>query len=402
LLELPRGLSPAALAGGFGLPGAVPLTGGIDDSFARQLGGLPDQTRRLLQLAAADPSGDPSLVWRAARRLGIPVQAAASAVEAGLAEFAGRVRFGHPLARSAVYRSAALLDRRQMHAALAEATDPSTDPDWRAWHRAQATAGPDEDIAIELECSAGRAQARGGLAAAAAFLERTVVLAADSARHADRTLAAARASMQAGAFGRALELLAEAEAGPLDELASAQAELLRGQIMFASGWGNDALPLLLTAAKRLESVDLGLARETYLNAWMAALSAGRLAAGGDLLDVCRAARALPPPAQPRTLDLVLDALALIVTEGPAAATEVLRRAVSVVADADITMEDAIGWGWLARPPPARCGTITPGAHCSSGRSSPPGPPARSVSCPSCSTPWARPSRPAVTSRPPRP
>ena len=348
LMELPRGLSPAALAGGFGLPGAVPLTGRIDDSFARQLDGLPDQTRRLLQLAAADPSGDPSLVWRAAGRLGIPVQAAASAVQAGLAEFAGRVRFGHPLARAAVYRSAALPDRRQMHAALAEATDPSADPDWRVWHRAQAAAGPDEDTAIELERLAGRAQARGGMAAAAAFLERAVVLAADSARHADRILAAARASMQAGAFGRALELLAEAEAGPLDELASARAELLRGQTMFAAGSGSDALPLLLKTAKRLEPVDLGLARETYLNAWMAALSAGRLSAGGDLLEVCRAARALPPPAQPGTLDLVLDALALIVTDGPAAAGPVLRRAVSVVADADITAEDVLGWGWLAQ------------------------------------------------------
>jgi DNA-binding CsgD family transcriptional regulator len=347
LLELPRGLSPAELAGGFGLPGAVPLAGRIDDGFARQLGSLPDQTRRLLQLAAADPSGDPSLVWRAAGRLGIPVQAAAPAVEAGLAEFAGRVRFGHPLARSAVYRSAALPDRRQMHAALAEVTDSSVHPDWRAWHRAQAAAGPNEDIAIELERSAGRAQARGGLAAAAAFLEHTVILAADSARHADRILAAARASMQAGTFGRARELLAKAEAGPLDELASVRAELLRGQIMFASGSGSDALPVLFKAAKRLESVDLGLARETYLNAWMAALSAGRLAAGGDLLEVSRAARALPRPAQPRTLDLVLDALALIVTDGPAAAAPALRRAVSALAGADITAEEALRWGWLA-------------------------------------------------------
>ena len=348
LLELPRGLSPAALAGGFGLPGAVPLASRIDDSFARQLGGLPDQTRRLLQLAAADPSGNLSLLWRAARRLGIPVQAAGSAVEAGLAEFAGRVRFGHPLARSAVYRSTALPDLREMHAALAEVTDPSVDPDWRAWHRGQAAAGPDEDIAIELERSAGRAQARGGLAAAAAFLERTVVLAADSARRTDRILAAARTSMQAGTFSRALELLAEAEAGPLDELASARAELLRGQIMSASGLGSDALPLLLKAAKRLESVDLGLARETYLNAWMAALSAGRLAAGGDLLEVSRAARALPPPAQPRTLDLVLDGLALIVTDGPAAAAPALRQAVRALTDADITAADALRWGWLAQ------------------------------------------------------
>jgi AAA ATPase domain len=186
LLELPRGLSPAELAGGFGLPGAAPLTGRIEDSFARQLDALPAETRRLVQLAAADPSGDRSLVWRAAGRLGLGVQAGAPAVEAGLVEFAGRVRFRHPLARSAAYRSASLPDRRQLHAALAEVTDPAADPDRRAWHRAQAAAGPDEAVTAELEHSAGRAQARGVLAAAAAFLERSVLLTADPARHADR------------------------------------------------------------------------------------------------------------------------------------------------------------------------------------------------------------------------
>src|SRR5215469_3913943 len=191
LLELPRGLSAAELAGGFGLPGAAPLAGRIEDSFARQLGTLPGQARRLLQLAAADPSGDAALVWRAARRLGIPVQAAALATEAGLAEFGTRVRFRHPLARSAAYRSAPFADRQEMHAALAEVTDPVADPDRRAWHQAQAAAGPDEEVAIELERSAGRAQARGGLAAAAAFLERSVLLTADPTRHAERALAAA-------------------------------------------------------------------------------------------------------------------------------------------------------------------------------------------------------------------
>ena len=240
LLELPRGLSPAQLAGGFGLPAAGPLSGRIEESFTRQLAALPDQARRLLQLAAADPSGDPPLVWRAAGRLGIPVQAAAAAAEAGLAEFGAQVRFRHPLVRSAAYRSAAIPDRRQLHAALAEVTDPRVDPDRRAWHRAQAAAGPDEEVAVELEQSAGRAQARGGLAAAAAFLERAVLLTADPARHVDRALAAAQASMQAGAFGKALEMLSMAEAsgsGPLDEFASARADLLRGQIAFASSAG---------------------------------------------------------------------------------------------------------------------------------------------------------------------
>ena len=172
LLELPRGLGPAELAGGFGLPGAAPLAGRIEDSFVRQLEALPPESLQLVQLAAADPAGDRALVGRAAGRLGIPVQAADPAAEAGLVEFSSRVRFRHPLARSAAYRSASVSDRRQMHAALAEVTDPIADPDRRAWHRAQAAAGPDEQIAAELERSAGRAQARGGLAAAAAFLER--------------------------------------------------------------------------------------------------------------------------------------------------------------------------------------------------------------------------------------
>ena len=225
-----------------------------------------------MQLAAADPSGDQSLVWRAAERLGFPVQAAAPAVEAGLVEFGGRVRFRHPLARSAAYRSAPLPDRQRMHAALAEVTDAQAEPDRRAWHRAQAAAGPDEEVAVELERSAGRAQARGGLAAAAAFLERAVALTADPARHAERILAAAQASMQAGAFGKTLELLATAEAGRLDEFQHARIDLLRGNVAFASGFSSDAPPLLLQAARRLEPFDLELARETYMTAFNAAMN----------------------------------------------------------------------------------------------------------------------------------
>ena len=347
LLELPRGLAPAELAGGFGLPGAAPLTGRIEDSFARQLDALPDQTRRLLLLAAADPSGDRPLVWRAAGRLGIPAQAGAPAVEAGLVEFGTRMRFRHPLVRSAAYRSPSFSERRQMHAALAEATDPIADPDRRAWHRAQAAAGPDEEVAAELECSAGRAQARGGLAAAAAFLERSVLLTADPARHADRALAAAQASLQAGAFGKALDLLATAEAGPLDELQSARLDLLRGQIAFASGPGADAPALLLKAAKRLEPLNLDLARQTYLNAWVATPLAGRLEGAGDLMEVSRAVRALPPARSPRPADLLLDGLALLITDGPAAAAPVLRQAVTAFASGDISREEGLASGWLA-------------------------------------------------------
>ena len=348
LLELPRGLSPAELAGGFGLPAAAPLTGRIEDSFARQLEALPDLTRRLVQLAAADSSGDGALVWRAAGRLGIGVQAAGPAVDAGLAEFGVRVRFCHPLARSAAYRSASFSQRQQLHEVLAEATDPNADPDRRAWHRAQAAAGPDEEVAAELERSAGRAQARGGLAAVAAFLERSVALTADPARHAERILAAATASVQAGAFGKALELLATAEAGPLSEVQSARVDLLRGLIAFATSLGSDAPSLLLKAAKRLEPLDMDLARETYLNAWRAASLAGRLAGAGDMLEVSRAARSLPPPADPpRPIDLTLDGLARLVTDGPAAAGLLLRQAVHVFATGTISREEGLWSGWMA-------------------------------------------------------
>ncbi len=348
LLELPRGLTMDELAGGFGLPGAAALTGRIEESFRRQLDALSPEAQRLLQLAAAEPSGDPILVWRAAGRLGIPLQAGVAAADAGLAEFGLRVRFRHPLLRSAAYRSASVRDRQELHGALAEVTDPQADPDRRAWHRAQAAAGPDEDVAAELEHSAGRAQARGGLAAAGAFLERSVLLTVDPARRAERALAAAQANLRAGAFDKALELLVTAEAGTLDEFQSARVDLLRGQIAFASGLGSDAPPLLLKAAKRLEPLDLELARETYLSAWMAALFAGRFAGAGDLMEVSRAARSLRSDHSSRPVALVLDALTLLVTDGPTAAAPALRQAASVFASASISAEEGIRWGWLAQ------------------------------------------------------
>ncbi len=355
LLELPRGMTAAELAGGFGLPGALPgagsLTGRIEDSFRRQLDALPGPARRLLLLAAADPSGDPSLVWRAAGRLGLPVaEAAVPAAEAGLAEFGARIRFRHPLVRSTAYRSASLADRHQVHRALAEATDPAADPDRRAWHRAQAAAGPDEQVAAELEASAGRAQARGGLAAAAAFLERSVRLTADPARLAERTLAAAQASMRAGAFDKALGLLVMTEAWPLDEFASARVDLLRGLVAFASGLSSDAPSLLLKAARRLELLNLGLARETYLDAWGAALAIGHVAAG-DMAEISRAARALPRSLDPGPAELLLDGLALLITDGLPAAAPALRQAASAFAGDGISVGDGLRWGWLASVPP---------------------------------------------------
>jgi DNA-binding CsgD family transcriptional regulator len=352
LLELPRGRSPAELAGGFGLPEVLPLPGRIRENFLRRVEKLPQPTRLLLAVAAADPTGDPALVRRAAGRLGLGTEVAEQAEETELLDIGGiggQVVFRHPLMRSAAYRAVPAGDRRKVHAALAEVTDAQTDPDRRAWHLAQAMSGPDEGVAAELERSAGRAQARGGLAAAAAFLERSVMLTAEPRRRAERTLAAAQANIQAGAFEKALDLLARAETGPLDESCGARMDLLRGQIAFSSGQGSDAPPLLLKAAKRLESLDLEMARETYMSAWMAALFAGRFAGGGDLTEVSQAALAQPRPARPPGLaDLILDSLALLVTEGPAVAAPALQRATRAFASADISAEEGIRWGWLAQ------------------------------------------------------
>jgi DNA-binding CsgD family transcriptional regulator/tetratricopeptide (TPR) repeat protein len=346
LLELTRGLTPAQLTGGFGVRSAVPLDGRIEESFRRQLETLPAQTRRLVQLAAADPSGDPVLVWRAAGRLAIGAGAAKPAMDAGLAEFGARVRFRHPLVRSAAYRSASAQTRRELHGALAEATDPAVDPDRRAWHRAEAAPGPDEEVAAELELCAGRAQRRGGLAAAAAFLERSAGLTLDPTHRAQRALAAAQAKYQAGASDAALGLLVMAQAGPLDELQRARGDLLRAQVAFASNHGRDAPPLMLSAARRLEALDVGLARQTYLEAFTAALFVGRLSPAVG--DVARAARMAPaPPGPVRAPDLLLDGLALLVTEGYAAGTPALRRALLAVRGQDISAQEGLSWLWLA-------------------------------------------------------
>jgi DNA-binding CsgD family transcriptional regulator/tetratricopeptide (TPR) repeat protein len=296
LVELPRELAAEQLAGGFGLPGAVVPPGSAEEMFRRRIEALPADSRRLLILAAAEPTGDPVLLWRAADRLGIRATAAQPAIDAGLAEFGARVRFRHPLARWGAYRCAPIGELRAAHAALAAATDPGADPDRRAWHLAEAISDPDENVAGELERSAGRAQARGGLAAAAAFLERATALTPDPARRTRRALASARAKVQAGEFDTALDLLALAEAGPFDEAVQAHAQLVRAQLAFATGKGSDAPALLLKAAERLERIEPGLARKTHLDAIRAALYAGRLAGpGADLAALSHAVAAAPAP-----------------------------------------------------------------------------------------------------------
>ena len=347
LIELPRGMSAAELAGGFAVPGTAALSGSIEGGFRRRLDGLPADTRRLLQLAAADPVGEPLLVWRAAEQLEIQPEAAAPAVDAGLIEIGAQLRFRHPLVRSSAYGSTSPAERHALHAALAGATDPQTDPDRRAWHRARAAPGPDEGVAEELEGSAARAQARGGLAAAAAFLETAATLTPEPARRARRLLAAARAKRDAGALEAALELLSAAEAGPTDDLRAAEIEHLRGQVAFDQRRVSDAARLLGSAAKRLEPLDPGLSRTTHLEALGAAVWAGDLDSPGALLGAAEAARVAPrAPGTPRAVDAVLDAFAIRLTDGYAAAAPALLQALETVLALEPTVGDLGRWLWL--------------------------------------------------------
>jgi DNA-binding CsgD family transcriptional regulator len=339
LLELPRGLTAAQLAGGFALPGALSLSGRIEESFANRLEALPVETQRLLLAAAAEPLGDRALLGRAAERLGVTGAALEPAESAGLLKIDGRVRFRHPLVRSAIYRAAAPNDRRRVHRALGEATDARVDPDRRAWHLAEAVAGRDEDVAAELERAAGRAQARGGLAAAAAFHERSALLTSDPDRRGHRMLAAASAKHNSGALDAALSLLVEVEAGPLDEFGRAHAELLRGRVALEQKRGGDAGRLLASAARRLEPLDPELARETYLEALGGAMVGDLEVPGGAraVAEAARAARSSPTP--PRAADVLLDAFATRLTDGYVAAAPALARGLELLLASDLANED---------------------------------------------------------------
>ena len=343
LLELPRGLTPAQLAGGFGLPGALPLSARIEQSFERRLARLPRDARRLLLLAAAEPVGDPAVLWRAGELLGIPESAVDIVESDGLLVLGPPVAFRHPLVRSAVYAAVEPNERREIHRALAEATDPKLDPDRRAWHRAQAAAGPDEHVAVELERSATRAQARGGVAAVAAFLERAAALTPEPTHRARRLLAAAAAKRDAGDLEAALGLLGRIEAGTLDELGEARIDLLRAQIASEQRRGDDAGRLFLGAASRLERLDPELTRETYLEALGGAMASDAQVVGGPAT-VAAAARAGPPATvPPRTVDVLLDAFAIRLTDGFAAAAPALAQALEHLLTLDISGDGADRW-----------------------------------------------------------
>lgn len=352
LLELPRDLDAAELAFGIGSVDRAALTGRIERGFARRLDALPEPTRQLMLIAAAEPSGDVTVLWRAAALLGIPADAVEPAQEAGLLELGARVRFRHPLMRSAVYRAASERDRRRAHEVLAEAMSGDADSDYLAWHRAAAAAGLDEGIAAELEGSAVRAQARGGWAAAAAFLTRSMELTPDPRERARRALAAANARLQAGATDAAHAMLAIASAGPLSDLDDARAQLLAAEIAFASTRGRDAPSLLLRAAKRFEPLDADVARETYLDAFTAALFAGRLADGGGALDdvahaIIDARWKDAGDEHPSACEPLLNGFAVLVTSGYASGVPLLRGALDAMRSDPLSDADALRWLWPA-------------------------------------------------------
>ncbi|SEH48299.1 regulatory protein, luxR family [Mycolicibacterium rutilum] len=343
LLEIPRSLPAGELAGGFGLPAAVGISADMEQRFGHRIEALPAAARRLLLLAAAEPTGDLGLLWRAAELIGLGRDAIAPVVEADLATFATRVRFRHPLVRSATYKSASVADRLEVHRVLAEATDADLDPDRQAWHLANATPGPDEAVAEELVRSADRAQARGGVGAAAAFLERAAGLTPDSAVRADRALTAAVAKIQAGAYDRALDLLAMAESEPLSEVQHARVDSARAQIAFATSHGSDAPPLFLAAAEQLKDHDVQLCRTTFLEAFLASMFAGRLAVNATVGEVAHAAAGAPadsasPPG------LLLDWLVTHYTRGYVAAAPALGPVLGAFVDAPA---EHLRWALLA-------------------------------------------------------
>jgi DNA-binding CsgD family transcriptional regulator len=358
LLEVPRNVPATELAGGFWNAGGRPSVGQIEEGFVRRINSLPERTQRLLLAAAAEPVGDAALFLRAAAQLDIPVNALAPAEAAGVIEFGPRMRFAHPLMRSAAYRAADLTDRRAIHRALADATDPKSDPDRRAWHAANAAAGPDETVAAELEARAGRAQSRGGVAAAAAFLERATALTSDPAQRGSRAIAAAQAKRDAAAPAAARELLAIAELGPLSGLQRAQIARLRAQMEFVRSRGGDAgapklsdtAPALLDAAKRLETFDGHSAREAYLETLAAIMYAGRMGAPGALENAAEAARdavALKNELS-RPVDVLLKGVAERIIGGVGAGVGSLRAALELMCNQAQSDDSPLG-RWLTVP-----------------------------------------------------
>ena len=342
LAELARELSPAQLAGAEALPEPLPAGGSLEKVFSRRVSRLPPETRLLLAVAAAEPAASAALVWRAAGKLGIDPEAAATADVGGLAEFTPRVEFRHPLIRSVVYHSMPLRQRRRIHQALAAVADGDERPDRMAWHLGMAAVGPDEAVAARLEQAAGRARERGGYAATVTFLTRAADLSADRGLRGGRLLAAAEAALTAGQSSRAGVLLEAATPQLGGPLARAQARRLDGRIRFALGQARETSSVLLEAARALAPIDPYSAREALLEALEAAVYAGWSASQAVLAEIAGAARATRAASGPASAtDLLLDGFAVRATAGYPAAVPLLRRAIALLRADDLSPQEGL-------------------------------------------------------------
>ncbi|GAB7043942.1 MULTISPECIES: helix-turn-helix transcriptional regulator [Catenuloplanes] len=356
LLELPRSADMGALAGGFGIPAGAQLPRTLEAGFQERLERLPAHARLFLLVASADPTGDPVVVWRAARHLGLDPVSASHGVDSGLMQTDIRIRFRHPLVRSAIYESATSDDRRAVHDALALATDPLIDPERRAWHAAQAAVEPDERLAEELERLANRARARGGLAASGAFLEQSAALTPDIGARARRLLAAALARRECGDFSRALRLVAEAEAAGHDPVVHAEAQVVRARVAFDRGRDESAVRELIAAAKAVGPFDVLLGRDVLFDALAAATFLGRIATWSLTVDLAEAVLGLPVVEdRKRPLDRLLDGLISRITNGGKVDQQAIRPVLALYmkhgseAGQDTRADERFGIGelWLA-------------------------------------------------------
>ena len=344
LVEVAGELSAGQLAGAEVLPEPLPAGGSLEQAFGRRVRRLPDETRLLLAVAAAEPTASEALLWRVTGELGIDPDAAASADLGGLAEIGSQVEFRHPLVRSVVYHATPLSQRRRIHRALAAAGEGG-EPDRVAWHLAMAAAGPDEAVAARLEQAAGRARDRGGYAATVTFLSRAAELSADEGQRAGRLLAAAEAALIAGQPFRAGALLEEATPKLGDPLSRAQARRLQGTIRLAVGQAGEASSILLEAARALAPFDASSARDALLEALRAALYVGWSASQAVLAEIADAARAMPGAGGPAAsaADLLLDGFAARAAAGYPASVPLLRRAIAMLGAGDLGTQEGLRW-----------------------------------------------------------
>ncbi|WP_202106983.1 AAA family ATPase [Agromyces seonyuensis] len=306
----------------------------LEEAFLGRIRRLPAATRRILLLAALEPVGDPGLVLEAASSFDLDAAALAPAIEDDLIEFAGLLRFRHPLVRSTVVAAESASDRRAAHRALADATDPESDPDRRAWHLAESTLGYDEEVAAELVRSADRARVRGGMLAAASFHARGAELTPDRRMRSRRTLMAAEDTLRSGAVQDALRLIEGVEPELLDDHQRARADLVRGHSRFYVSPGRDGARVLLEAARRLEPFDGDAAVATYANAVIAAVLAGSLAGEVGIRETAAAIIAASP-ARPMSVGSAaafdaLHGIATVVLHGYGAAAPSLRAALATL------------------------------------------------------------------------